>query len=208
MSAPSPAAALLDTNLDLFADQPEQPEAPALEIVPRRTLRGHVATVEFIADSIEALDDDSLTPERRDELSAALIAELAGTRAKVDRVASVLAMFEHLAQAAGAEAKRLEKRAEYFSRQAARLTDYVLAVLEASQLKKLEGETSTLARRLSPPAVLIDDENLIPREFMRHAPQPPPPPAVPDKVRIAGALKAKRDVPGARLVQRARLVRS
>jgi hypothetical protein len=216
---------------DVYApDPPEQPDPfgwtnepdvpggePALEretrlsVVPIRekpakpTLRDRVATVEYIADQIEALDDEALTPERRDELSAELIAALAGTRQKVDAVSATLAMFASLEAAAKAERERLEAREVRYARQAQRLSDYVLAVMSASSIEKLEGETSTLAKRLNPPAVVIAPGAELRSEYLFYPEVPEP---RPDKKVIAKYLKAGRVIAGCSLAQTSRLVRS
>jgi hypothetical protein len=185
--------------------------APQLTLVPpaRRSLRALVGTVEGIADAIEVLDDGTLDDQTRDELSAQLIEALCGTRSKVDRTASTLAMFEHLEAAATAERKRLDERAAFYGRQRERLETYVLAVLDASKLDRIDGETSSLQRKKNPPKVVIDEAALIPWDYMRMPPEVEPPPPEPDKKLIAAALKADpASVPGCRLTQGARLVRS
>ncbi len=185
--------------------------APALSLIPKRmSLWEHVQDVDAIADLVFALDDaGSMTPEAEEQLQHALIRANAGTKAKVDRTASVLASFEAAEAFASAEAERLAKRAATFRRSRERLTDYVLATLDASKLDKLEGDTSTLARRKNPAKVIVDDETAIPIDFLRFPDEPPPPPPVPDKAAIAKALKLDpASVPGARLVQTFRLVRS
>ncbi len=185
------------------------PPAPAGAAPAKRTLGEHIASVEWIADQVELLGDETLDDARRDALAAALIAELAGTRAKTDRVSATLAMFESMAAAAAAEKVRLAKRETWFSAAHERLAGYCLAVMEASGLDKLEGETSTLQRRRNPPRVHIDCEQSIPWAFFRLPVPAPEPEAAPDKKAIAEALKADpASVPGARLVQSARLVRS
>jgi hypothetical protein len=186
--------------------------AAALTLVPqpeaRRSLRALVETVDGLADAIETLDDGTLDDETRDALTAQLVATLAGTREKVDRTAGVLAMFEHLEAAAAAECQRLSKRVAFYCRQRERLETYVLAVLEASKLDRIDGETNSLQRRKNPAKVVIDDENAVPIDFLRFPPEQEPPPPVPDKALIAKALKANSQVPGCRLVQSMRLVRS
>jgi hypothetical protein len=190
--------------------------AAQLTLVPRQeapearsTLRALVATVEGIADAIEALDPNDLDPETRAAMSAQLIEALAGTREKVDRTAGVLAMFEHLEAAAAAECKRLKTRTEFYARQRERLETYVLAVLQASNIARLDGETSSLQAKKNPPSVVIVDEDSIPTEYLRWPEEPPPPPPVPDKKLIAQSLKADpASVPGCRLEQGSRLVRS
>lgn len=181
--------------------------APALEVVPKRSLRERIGGVDLILETIEALDaEDGMTPELQAELSAQLINEIAGTRAKVDATSSVLAMMDGLEAAAKKEVERLTIRANRFARQRERLTDYILATLQASDLARIEGDTSTLARRPNPAKVEITEIAAIPREYLRHKPAPPP---EPDKTAIARDLKKERPVPGACLAPKTyRLVRS
>lgn len=171
----------------------------------RRTLADHVSGVETIIDTIEGLDDEALTDQDRLELSEMLIAELAGTRKKVDNVSAALSTWESLEAAASREIERLDARRQRFARSRERLTDYVLATMEASRIPKLEGDFVTLTRRMNPPSVRIDDAEAVPGAFLRVPPVPAP---QPDKSAIARALKAGADVEGCRLVQTARLVRS
>jgi hypothetical protein len=200
---------LFDAGPDLWDDYETEAATPAasvptLTLVPKRSLRDHLEGVDLIIEAIEQLDAENLSEERKLELSTDLISALAGTRQKVDNVNSVLSMFEGLEASAAAEIERLKKRAATFARQRTRLTDYVLATMEASHLPKLEGNTSTLALRKNPPSVRVDDEAAIPRTYFKF---PVPPPVV-DKAAIARDLKALREVPGARLVTSNRLVRS
>lgn len=203
----SVAAPTATTTSEDDAEQARR-RAP-LTIVPRRSLGALVGGVEAIADAIEALDDETMTPELRDSLSEQLVEALAGTKKKVDSTSAVLAMFESLEAAAKAERERLEKREAYYARQTERLSTYVLAVLTASKLDKIDGETSTLAKRMNPPSVRIDvDVATLPAEFVRYAAPPPPPPPAADKVGLKRALTAGRVIDGVRLERSARLVRS
>jgi hypothetical protein len=184
--------------------------APALALVPKRfSLYEHVRDVEGIADIVEALDPEDIDPDVAEQLAAALCAAIAGTKDKIDRTTSVLMQFETAEAAAKAEASRLEARAKYFARQRERLEAYCLAVLDASKLERIEGNTSAIARRKNPPKVVIDDERELPPEFWRSPPVPPIPADQPDKGAIAKALKADPEsVPGCRLHRNYRLQRS
>jgi hypothetical protein len=182
--------------------------SPVLTLVPKRSLFAHVAEVEDLASLVDQLDRaGELTDEAAEELSAALCASIAGTKTKVDRTAAVLAAFASAESAAKLERDRLDVRAKYFARQTERLEDYVLAVLSASQLERLDGLTATLARRKNPAKVVIDSEDAIPFEYLRFPPEPPPPPAVPDKAALKKALAAG-PVDGCHLTQDYRIVRS
>jgi len=180
-----------------------------LALVPKRSLFEHIRDVEGIAELVDALDDSNeLAPELSAELSEKLIRAIAGTREKVDRCAGILALFEAAEAAAVAERARLDARALYFARQHDRLSEYVLAVLTASKLDRIDGETSTLTRHRNPPRVVIDDENAIPTEFLRWPDPLPDPDPEPDKNAIKAAIRGGVEVPGARLVTTFKLVRS
>ncbi|HEX4138387.1 MAG TPA: siphovirus Gp157 family protein [Bryobacteraceae bacterium] len=184
---------------------------PQLALVPKRSLFAHVREVEDIADLVDQLDRaGELDPDTAELLSATLCASVAGTKDKIDRSCAVVAAFEAGEAAAAAERERLDARAKRFARLRERLEAYLLAVLVASNLDRIDGNTSSIARRRNPPKIEILDESAIPWEFMRLPDPPPPPAAVPDKSAIKIALKADAAcVPGARLMpDNYRLVRS
>ncbi len=80
-----------------------------------------VAEIDLIESTLEAMDDEDLSPELRAELERDLNAAIAGTREKIDRTASVLAAFEAAELAAAAEVKRLGARKDRIARQRERL---------------------------------------------------------------------------------------
>jgi len=212
MTPPSPVASLLESAASIIdwsaCDVP--PGTFGLAVVPkaaapRVSLRAHIEGVEGIADTIEGLDDETLSAEERDELSAMLIAAIAGTKRKVDNTSNVLAMYEALEAGAKAEKERLAKREAFYARQIERLTDYVIATMTTSNLPKLEGETSTFALRKNPPSVVIEAGATFSHEFTAYPDAPPP---RPDKDAIKRALKAGRAIEGASLQATMRLVRS
>jgi hypothetical protein len=236
MTAPSPVAEFLNSTLDLYsgewldtvdrvdvgpgnvtsvlalvrcgdcAPDPAPHQRPA-NPPARQSLRSHISDVDAIADTIESLDDEELDEATRDELSAMLIEAIAGTRAKVDSTAKVLAMFEAMEAAPDAEIARLQKRKAFYARQRERLEKYVIATMDASGLTHLDGEISTLRKRLNPPAAVPDAAVLGPLapEFVR---PPKPAPWEPVKSAIKAAIAAGRQVPGWACVQTPRLVRS
>jgi hypothetical protein len=180
-----------------------------LALVPKRSLFEHIRDVEGIADLVDALDDaNELTPELSAELSEKLIRAIAGTKSRVDDCAGILAHFEAAEAAAIAERTRLDARARYFARQHDRLTEYVLAVLTASKLDRIDGETSTLARHRNPPRVVIDDDSAVPTEFLRWPDPLPDPDPEPDRNAIKAAIRGGAEVPGCRLQTTYKLVRS
>ncbi|MEP6539676.1 MAG: siphovirus Gp157 family protein [Bryobacteraceae bacterium] len=166
-----------------------------------------VAEIDLIANTLEAIDAEDLLPELRDELERELNDAIAGTREKIDRTASVLAAFEAAELAATAEMRRLGARKDRIVRQRERLEGYVLSVLAAASVKKLDGFTSTLAARTNPVSVVIDDAAGLPAEFLR-IPKPVVPDPTPDKGAIKAVLARGEFVAGCRLAQTVRLVRS
>jgi hypothetical protein len=94
-----------------------------------------------------------------------------------------------------ARRKALENRAEGLRR-------YLLGSLQYAGISKVECPYFKIAVQDNPPAVDVFEPALLPSEYMR---QPEPPPPAPDKAAIKDALKAGKDVPGARLVQGKRL---
>lgn len=172
---------------------------------PRKTLREHISDVDTIVDTIEGLEAEDLTEEARNELTAALLDAIAGTKHKIDNATRALATWEHLETAALAEVARLQLRAKRFAARRERLEGYLVATLETSGLKKIEGETSAIAIRLCPEKVVIDDEVALPAAYWREPPMPAP---VPDKTAIKLAIAAGREVAGAHVERGRKLVRS
>jgi hypothetical protein len=166
-----------------------------------------VAEIDLVASTLEAMDAEDLAPELRAELERELNAAIAGTREKIDRTASVLAALEAAELAAAAEMKRLATRKDRMVRQRERLENYVIGVLATAGVRKFDGFTSTLTARANPASVVIEAATLLPVEFLR-LPKPVPPDPAPDKVAIKAALGRGEFVPGCRLAQTMRLVRS
>jgi hypothetical protein len=183
--------------------------SPALALVPKRmSLYELVRDTEGIADLVEALDAaDELTEEVSAQLSEALCLSIAGTKDKIDRSCGVLASFEAAQAAAKAERDRLDLRVKYFARQAQRLEDYLMAVLVSSNLKRMDGNTSSISRTLNPASAIPDGtvEGPLAPEFVR---TPKPAPWEPDKTAIKAAITAGKEVPGWSTARTQRLVRS
>jgi hypothetical protein len=90
------------------------------------SLRDRVMDLQVLADTVEALDPDDLDPELREDLTRDVVAAIAGTKEKVDRVGDVLEYFAVAQLAAQREIDRLAKRKAHFERAQARLENYVL----------------------------------------------------------------------------------
>lgn len=95
-------------------------------------------------------------------------------------------------------AKDASDRAKAIEEKAERLRIYIAESMEACGIEKINGAGVSISFRKSS-AVVIDTEDLIPAEFMRHEPPPAP---KPDKSRIAAAINAGQDLPGAHIEHR------
>lgn len=135
-----------------------------------------------IADTLEGLSGEL---EVKAQSVAYMVRNLEVTAAAIK---------EHEAQQA-ARRKAIENRADGLKR-------YLASCMEATGIEKIEGPGVKLSFRKSS-AVVIDGEDLIPAEFMRVKPAPPP---EPDKKAIGDAIKDGREVPGAHIEARRSLV--
>jgi hypothetical protein len=128
-------------------------------------------------------------------------------KTKIDRVAGVLDRLE-ARQARAAEAVEAWKRREkfYAARQAA-IEDRVLELMTEASAKEIAGCKRTLTAHVcGTPSLVVDDESLIPAEWMR---TPKPAKAQPDKLGIKRALAEDPDleIAGVHLAQTISLVR-
>lgn len=96
-----------------------------------------------------------------------------------------------------AEEKRLADRRRAIENRQAWLKQYLQDQMEKAGLDKVKVATMTIALQNSPAAVEIIDEKAIPERFLTIIPQT----YVVDKKRVADALKAGEEVPGAALRQ-------
>lgn len=180
----------------------------ALAVMPKPALHEQLRELALFVETLESLDDAELAPGARAQLEKDFTTALNGTREKVDRTNAALAYLETAELAADREIARLTARKAHMKAQRERLEGYLLFALAAAGVKKFDGHTSTLGATPNPEKVFIDDEMLVPYDFLRWPDEPPTPPPVPDKKAIAAAIKRGVDVPGARLVPSSRLVRS
>jgi hypothetical protein len=134
-----------------------------------------------VADTLESMSGDL-------ELKSQNVAMM------VRSMESDAAAVAQWAQDALARAQAIEKRSEA-------LRDYLKRNLEACGITKVEGPGVSISFRKSS-SVVIDDEAQVPAEFF--VTKPPPPPAL-SKTLIGNALKAGREVPGARIEHRTNL---
>lgn len=121
---------------------------------------------------------------------------------KAQQVAYVAMNFGSTASAIRAHAAAQLERAESLDRRAKDVRDYLARCMTDAGIEKIEGPGVKLSFRKSS-AVQITGEDMIPAEYMREKPAPPP---TPDKAAIKAALSAGIDVPGASIETRRNLV--
>lgn len=91
----------------------------------------------------------------------------------------------------------MKKRREAMERRADSLREYLLGAMQHTGIRKISSPHFDLAVRAKPASVEIEDASQIPADLLR-VQEPPAPES--DKKAIAAAIKAGRDVPGARMV--------
>lgn len=131
---------------------------------------------------------------------------LEGLSGELEVKATNVAMFAKNLEATATAIKEAESnmaaRRKAIESRVARLNAYLKANMEATGISKIESPYLCIQIKKNPPGVQIDAESLIPAEFWKQA--PPPPPAI-DKKAIAEAIKAGAEVPGAHLQSGTRL---
>ena len=85
------------------------------------------------------------------------------------------------------------------------LKDYLLVNMQNNGITEINAENFVFSAKIqnNPPSVVIEDESLIPKDYMRISLPPPP---APDKVSIKSAIADGLNVPGASLQTTQRLV--
>jgi len=144
--------------------------------------------------------DDDIPPEvvrdTLDSLEGSLVV-------KAQNVAAYTKMLEDHSDAIGAEIARLAAMQKRVLRHAAKLHDYLRENMIRSGIAKIEATQAPFFRlsiKRNPPRVVIDYEDMIPKEFLRTR-------TVTEvaKDEIKRAIQAGQDVPGAHLEQTERL---
>ena len=101
-----------------------------------------------------------------------------------------------------AEIARLQALKAHRVKVAAGLRQYLLDSMQRMQIERIDCPLFAISIRKNPPSVDVFDQLQVPMGYMV---TPLPPPDRPDKALIKEALKAGKDVPGARMVQSVRL---
>ena len=131
---------------------------------------------------------------------------LEGMSGALELKAQNVVMFARNLEATATAIKEAEtamaSRRKAIEHRAAGLRRYALSAMQVAGVQSIECPYFKLSVRKNPPAVEVFDAAQIPAQFMR-TPEPPPP--APDKKAITEAIKAGKEVPGARLVSGERL---
>jgi hypothetical protein len=158
----------------------------------------HLITQEYRAVALQLADLD-LDPQTVADTLEGMSGDL---EVKAQNVALFVRSLEADAAAVKQWSKDAADRAKAIENRAESLRDYLARCLDAADIQKIEGPGIRIGWRKSS-AVVIDNAEQIPDEFMR-TPEPPPP--APDKRAIGDAIKAGATVPGARIEDRRGLV--
>lgn len=160
-------------------------------------------TLEEIQQEIEAMldvADDELTGEQRQAMDVYLD-ELAKMEAdKVDAFAGFLKAQEARAKACEEEGKRLLGKAKRIQKQLEASEDFLVSVLLRRGLKRLSGDVYQVSTRRSERVdASFANVNFLEEEGLARV---VPAKVEPDKDKIKAALKAGRDIPGCKLVEK------
>jgi hypothetical protein len=148
--------------------------------------------------------------EESDDLPAEVIRDtLEGLEGDIQEKATNVGLFvrnlDSVADSIDEAAEKMGRRAVKLRKRAQSLRDYLLLNMQACGISKIQSPYFTLSVRNNPPSVVVDNAEEIPEEYKRTPPPAPPPVAVPDKAKIAKAIKNGEEVPGAHSEQGQRL---
>ena len=156
-----------------------------------------------IADDYSKAIDFDLDTEADAEALTVLLSEIQDRfENKAAAVVAYLRNIDAEGDAYKAEAARLVGEAQKRERRAKALRDYLTLEMRRCNLVECKAGLASLKFVNNPWRVELDPGVELPEDFLRRKPAPAP---EPDKTKIAEALKAGTDIPGARLVQDERL---
>lgn len=155
--------------------------------------------VEQLLNSPDAIDPET------GELSEALVDALAMTKDKGVSVCAYILNQELTVKAMSDHVLRVNERAAALERKTEKLREYLATSMKRAGISQITANDGTFSAKLlleRDAAVEIFDEKQIPAEFMKTPKTPDPKPS---KADISKAIKAGREVPGAKIVKRDRL---
>lgn len=128
--------------------------------------------------------------------------ESSALEAKIEDYGWVIRNMEAFGDAIKSEEKRLAERRQAHEVKVAKVKDWLLENMQVCGISKIECPVFTISLKNNPPKVVIDDEKLIPDQFLVVPDLPLP---SPDKKAIAAELKAGKEVAGCHLSQSKRI---
>jgi hypothetical protein len=152
-----------------------------------------------LAERLASMDIDAQTVADTIEASG-LTDDIAEKACGIEMVARTMEMHT---PAIDAEIERLTALKKQRQKAAAGLRDYLKTHMIATGIQKIEAPLFKIKLQNNPPSVDLYEPDLIPLEYMF---QPDTPPPAPDRTAIKAAIKAGKEVPGARMTQGQRLV--
>jgi hypothetical protein len=118
--------------------------------------------------ALEAIDTDGELDEHALQAIKDTLEGLEGEiEIKATNVGGFILNLEAYAEAAAKAAKELAARAKRFERRAGVMREYLRVQMNAAGIKKIEGPQFTLARKLNPPAVVIDPDAKVPPQYLQ-----------------------------------------
>jgi hypothetical protein len=144
--------------------------------------------------ALQALDIEDIDEQTLLDTLSGLEGDLQTKATNVVAFQKNVQMYADMAQAA---AEGMQRRAQVLQNRADNVKAYIKLAMETGGITKIESPEFTARIQNNPPSVVIDDESLLPAEFI----VTPPPKPSPSKTLISAALKAGKDVPGAHLTQ-------
>lgn len=121
---------------------------------------------------------------------------------KVVAIAKMIRNLQSEADAIRLAIVGMEKRALSAKGKADKLQDYARRCLQMAGIRKVNSPWFVVSIMGTPGSVVIDDESSVPEEFWT---QPETPPRRISKAAVADAIRAGRDVPGAKMISGTRL---
>jgi len=121
---------------------------------------------------------------------------------KATNVAAFCKNLDSFADQIDEAAKAMKERGARVRRKSDAVRQYLMSMMQAAQITKIESPEFTLAIKKNPPALFIAPDVVVPAEFMVTPPAPAP---YPDKAKLKQALKDGLHIDGVRLEQGERL---
>lgn len=149
-----------------------------------------------LADKLHDLDLDDQT------IADTLEGESGDLVEKGKNIAAIFRNLESDAKQIKEAEEQLCARRKAIERRAERLKEYLKTNMEISGIQKIECPWFVVSLRNNPESVVIDDETLIPRDYLREIPAR----FEPDKTLCKAAIKDGFDVPGVHLERKTSLV--